>query len=111
MTVKSYRDLKVWQMAIDIVGEIYRLTENFPKQEGFGLTSHLQRAAVSIPSNIAEGHARGSDRELAHFLAIARGSLAEVETQLIIAGRLTYLDHCGTVEPLLVRLDTLGKMM
>jgi four helix bundle protein len=84
----TYRDLKVWQTAMDLVGAVYRLTREFPKEETYGLTIQLRRAAVSIASNIAEGKGRSSDKELLHFLSNAKGSLFEVETQIMIADRL-----------------------
>lgn len=87
----TYADLKVWQAAMDLVTRVYRLSGRFPKDEMYGLTSQLRRAAVSIPSNIAEGKGRSSDRELTQFLCHARGSLFEIETQLEIAERLTYI--------------------
>lgn len=80
----------VWQKSMNLVIEIYRQTETFPKSEQYGLTNQIRRAAVSVPSNIAEGHNRGT-REFSHFLKIAKGSLAELETQLEIAMRLNYL--------------------
>ncbi len=91
MRVKSYKDLLVWQKSLDLVEMIYQVSKAFPKEELYGLTNQLRRAAVSIPSNIAEGHARSSTAEFLRFLSIARGSLAEVETQLLIAHRLSYL--------------------
>jgi four helix bundle protein len=87
----SYRDLKAWQYAIELVTQIYACTRGFPTDELYGLTSQLRRASVSVASNIAEGKGRSSDRELVHFLHQARGSLFEVETQLTIAHRLKYL--------------------
>jgi four helix bundle protein len=110
MTIKCYQDLKVWQIAIDVVTDIYKLTEQFPRNESFGLVSQIQRASVSIPSNIAEGHARGSNREFHHFLTIALGSTAELETQLIIAEKLNYLEQ-NAAKVMLTRVDKLGKMM
>ncbi len=83
--LESYRELKVWQKAIDLVVECYRLSQAFPKDEIYGLTSQLRRASVSIPANIAEGYGRGSHGEYLQFLAVAQGSLKEVETHLIIA--------------------------
>jgi four helix bundle protein len=88
----GYRELRVWNTAISLVLEIYRLTEAFPFTERFGLTSQLRRAAVSIPSNIAEGHARFTPGEYKNALSIARGSVAEIEVQLTLAQRLSYVD-------------------
>lgn len=88
--VKSYKDLTVWQRAIQLSLAIYRLTAEFPAEESFGISSQLQRAGVSIASNIAEGYGRGSRKEYKQFLAIARGSTLEVQTQLIIANELGY---------------------
>ena len=90
--VKSYRDLDVWRLGMDLAEAVYQCTSSFPKHELFGLTAQMRRAAVSIPSNIAEGRARSSTKELLHFLAIARGSLAELETQFELALRLGYAD-------------------
>jgi four helix bundle protein len=84
----THKDLDIWKMSIDLVEKIYRLTEGFPKEEQYGLTSQLRRAVVSIPSNIAEGAARNSKREYMQYLYISLGSLAETETHLIIANRL-----------------------
>ena len=89
--VKSHEDLTVWKMSIDFVTDIYRITKDFPREEIYGLTSQLRRAAVSIPSNIAEGAARHSTKEYIQFLYISLGSIAEVETKLIIAKKLNYI--------------------
>ncbi len=89
---QSYKDLIAWQLAIELVLEIYRSTQTFPREEMYGLTSQLRRAAVSIASNIAEGQGRLSKREFHQFLGQARGSLMEVETQIQIAERLSYVD-------------------
>lgn len=88
--VNNYRELDVWQRAMDICVRVYEATQVFPKEERFGLTNQVRRASVSVPSNVAEGFYR-SNREFARFLSIARGSLAEVETQLEIAHRIGYL--------------------
>jgi len=88
--VKSYRDLEVWQLGLDLVETIYRYTAEFPRSETYGLTAQMRSAAVSIPSNIAEGQARSSSKEFLHFLSIALGSLAELETQIELATRLGY---------------------
>jgi four helix bundle protein len=89
--IKSYRDLIVWQKAMDFVELVYRCTKAFPKEELYGLTSQLRRAVVSVPCNIAEGHGRQSTREFLNFLSIAYGSLNEAQTQILIAERLNYL--------------------
>ena len=91
--VGSYRDLEVWQRGMDLVERVYALTKPFPADERFGLTAQLRRAAISIPSNIAEGWGRGSRKDYVHFLRIARSSLLEVETQLIISYRLGYVSE------------------
>jgi four helix bundle protein len=87
----SYKDLRAWKQAVELVVEIYRATQTFPRSELYGLTNQMRRAAVSVPSNIAEGKGRASDREFAHFLHQTRGSLLELETQLYIATELEYL--------------------
>lgn len=87
---QSYRDLIVWQKAMSLAKDIYRVTKLFPRDELYGLTSQLRRAAVSVPSNIAEGQARFSTKEFHHFLALARGSLVEIETQLMLVTDLGY---------------------
>ena len=91
MAASSFRDLRVWQDAIQLTTEIYRSTASFPKHETYGLTQQIRRAAVSVPSNIAEGKGHRSNKEFAHFLLHARGSLLEVQTQLMIAEELQYL--------------------
>ncbi|HYN15506.1 MAG TPA: four helix bundle protein [Terriglobales bacterium] len=92
MAVQSYKDLIVWQKAIGLVTNVYRCTKGFPKDELYGLTSQLRRAAVSVPCNIAEGQGRVSTGEFKQFLGHARGSLHEMQTQLVIAENLGYLD-------------------
>ncbi|SRR6266478_633575 len=91
MAVRHYQELIVWQKAMDLVVLIYKTTASFPREEQFGLTIQLRKAAVSIPSNIAEGQGRNTPGDFLHFLAVARGSLQEVETQIIIAERLHYI--------------------
>ena len=110
MNVQSYRDLTVWQMAMDLVVECYRICEGFPKFEQYGLCSQLQRAGVSIPSNIAEGHGRTSTREFLHHLSIAYGSLMEVETQVEIACRLGYIGN-DQWQSVLGRAQEIGRML
>ncbi len=91
MAVQNYKDLIAWQKAMDLVVEVYRTTMAFPNDERFGLTNQVRRAAVSIPSNIAEGQGRGPTQDFVRFLCIARGSLQEVDTQLVLATRLGYI--------------------
>ena len=90
---ESYKDLIAWRKAMDLVTDIYHATRAFPREEMYGLTNQLRRAAVSVPSNIAEGQARFSRKEFHHFLSHARGSLVEIETQVMIARNLEYLSR------------------
>ena len=108
--IKSYRDLIAWQKAVELVVECYRATEGFPKSETYGLSSQLQRAAVSVPANIAEGRGRGHIREFAHHVAIAQGSLCETETHVEVAQRLGYLTPVAA-NALQQRAQRLGKLM
>jgi four helix bundle protein len=107
---QSFRQLIAWQKAMELVTEIYRVTKNFPCDEAYGLTSQLRRAAVSVPSNIAEGQARYSRREFYRFLTVARGSLAEIETQVTIAKSLDYLTS-ATADLLLSRSAEPGRIL
>jgi four helix bundle protein len=100
MAVKTYRDLVVWRKAVDLVEQVYRSTSEFPRQELYALTTQMRRAAISIPSNIAEGQGRQTTKDFLHFLAIARGSSRELETQCIIAQRLGYTNQSQTSEVL-----------
>ncbi len=108
--IQGYRDLLVWQKAMDLVVACYGATEQFPKTEIYGLTGQLRRAAVSIPSNIAEGRGRQHLPEFIHFLHIAQGSLAELETQIQIAHRLNYIEaqQCQT---LLQQTNEIAQML
>ena len=119
MKSQSYKDLVVWQKAIDLATWIYGITTRFPKEELYGIVSQIRRAAVSIPSNIAEGQSRQHKTEFIQFLSIAKGSLSELETQLIISGKLKYISEKELNEgkeriaelnrllhPLIVRLKT-----
>jgi four helix bundle protein len=110
MNVSSYRDLIVWQEGIQLAKSVYRVTEGFPKHEIYGLVSQIRRCCVSVPSNIAEGHARASTAEYLRFISIAMGSLAELETQLILAGELGYLQDVN-VSAILEQADILGKRL
>lgn len=93
MKVNSYRDLIVWQKAMDLVVLVYELSSHFPRDEIFGLTAQLRKAAVSVPSNIAEGQARWSTKEFLHHMSIALGSTAEVDTQILVSIRLRYVSQ------------------
>ena len=108
--VKSYKDLLVWQRSVQLSLSIYRLTRIFPEEERYGLTSQLQRAGVSIPSNIAEGYGRGTRKDYKQFLSIARGSTLEVQTQLLIASELGYCD-AAAVKQAESLSDEVSKML
>jgi four helix bundle protein len=108
--LKSYRDLLVWQKAVELALLIYRLSEGFPKREIYGLASQVRRAGVSVPSNIAEGYGRNSRREYLQFLSIAQGSLKEMETQTIIAKRLGYVT-VSQADRVLADAEIVGKML
>jgi four helix bundle protein len=106
--MKSFRELRVWQKAIDLVEAIYLRTQKFPREETYGLTSQIRRAVVSIASNIAEGHTREHIKEYLHHLSMAQASLAELETQLEIAARLKYIPR-AQLSALLDESSALGK--
>jgi four helix bundle protein len=106
----TYKDLEAWQRAMRLVLEVYRSTAGFPKDEMFGLTSQLRRAAISVASNIAEGKGRFSDRELSQFLAVSRGSVFEIETQVVIALELGFLSK-PQGEDLLNRCAEVGRLL
>ena len=108
--IKSYQDLVVWQRSVELVKEVYLLTKDFPKSETYSLVDQMKRSAISVPSNIAEGHARQHSGEFRQFLFIALGSLAELETQLIIANKLGYLEQ-NQLRLLLKQTDEIGKML
>jgi four helix bundle protein len=110
MKIKSFRDLRVWQLATEIVELVYRLTRSFPRSEVYGLASQIQRAAVSVPSNIAEGHTREHTKEYLQHLSIAQASLAELETQLEIATRLKYVSAQDSL-PIAERVGSLGRQL
>ena len=108
--IKSYRDLEVWQRSKDLALEFYRVTQSFPSDEKFGLTSQIRRASVSVAANIAEGQARVHTGDFVRHLSMARGSLAEVETLLEIATGLEYLQR-EKVKQLWNELQTIGRML
>ena len=108
--VRSYRDLLVWQKGMDLAAEIYRLSRAWPKEEAYGLTSQARRAATAIPANIAEGYGRQSTASYTQFLKIARGSLKELETHLLLTERVGLVPE-GTCADALQAADELGKML
>jgi four helix bundle protein len=110
MNQSSYKDLIAWRKAMELVTMIYDATEEFPSHEQFGLVSQLRRAAVSVPGDIAEGKAHYSSRDFLRFLRHARGSLAEIETQVLIAKQRRYLPD-ATVTNLIPLLDELGRIL
>ena len=109
MAIRTYRDLDLWQKSIELVKEVYRLTRKYPKDEAYGLVSQMRRAAVSIPSNIAEGFRRFHNKEYKQFLYVSSGSCAELETQLTISKELAYITKAEE-SALLESLDHIGRM-
>jgi four helix bundle protein len=107
-TVRTHRELDLWKVSMDLVIDIYTTTDGFPKDEKFGLTLQIRRAAVSICANVAEGAARGHPKEFVHFLYISLGSVSEVETQLEIAYRLNYIKETGLLKD---KTDRIRKML
>ncbi|MBY5316463.1 four helix bundle protein [Rhizobium leguminosarum] len=108
--ITSYRDLKVWQFAIELSVVCYEVTRTFPREEIYGLTSQIRRSSASVAANIAEGYGRENRGSFAQFLKIAQGSLKELETHLIIAGRIGFL-QASALDELLDRCDEIGKML
>lgn len=110
MAVRNYCELIAWQKSMDFVESVYRATHRFPREETYGLTGQIRRAVVSIPSNIAEEQGRQTTRDFLRFLSIAHGSLREVETQILIAERLEYLDQTNS-ESLLEMASEIGRLI
>lgn len=110
MDIKSYKDLEVWKKSMDLAVECYDITRHFPKSETYGMCSQLQRAAVSIPANIAEGRGRQYIKEFLHHLSIAYGSLSELETFVLLSERLQYINTDRT-KSVIVRTQELGRMI
>jgi four helix bundle protein len=106
--ISSYRDLNVWREAVDLAEECYRLTRDFPGEEMFGMTAQIRRAAVSVPANIAEGHGLENTRPFIQHLRIAQGSLKELETHLLLAGRVGLVEDVSLLEK---RCDSVGRML
>lgn len=110
MAIRSYRDLKVWERAMDLVVESYKLANLLPKSEMYGLVAQIRRAAVSIPANIAEGHGREHLGDYLHHLSMANGSLMELETHFLIAQKLSFL-RAGEIDPVLTMASEVGRML
>ena len=108
--MKNFKELKVWQKGIELVAIVYKITSSFPEEEKYGLSAQMRRAAVSIPSNIAEGHLRKTAKDFRQFLSIARGSCAELETQIIIAHKLGFI-HDNNFNILFPKIEELSKML
>ncbi len=108
--IQTYRDLNIWRLGIELVKEIYKLTEKFPRQEIYGIVNQMRRAAISIPSNVAEGFKRHHNNEHRQFLYVTLGSCAELETQITIAKELNYI-HEDKEAALLEKLDHIGRMI
>ena len=108
--IQNYRDLEVWQLGMDLAEECYGVTKGFPKEELFGMTSQIRRAAASIPANIAEGQGREHTKEFLHHLSVARGSLMELETHLMLGQRIGLLDQ-AKVTSLLTQSERISRML
>lgn len=108
--MRPHEQLDVWKKSIDFTVEVYKITENFPKDERFGLISQIRRASVSIAANIAEGAGRKSDKEFLNFLSMSQGSASEVETELLIAFRLGYIAD-EPFQSLMLKMDEIGRMI
>jgi four helix bundle protein len=108
--MKDYKELQVWQKAVALVTETYKTTRSFPGEERFGLTGQIRRAATSVPANIAEGWGRGSTKEYVQFLVVARGSLLELETHLIVCRNLGYLND-AQLDAAQGHIDEIGRML
>ena len=110
MPVRHYSELIAWQKSMDVVEEVNRHTECFPQREIFGITNQMRRAAVSVPSNIAEGQGRATTNDFLHFLHIARGSLQELETQTILSKRLSFLQE-GNYDAMMARMAEVARVL
>lgn len=108
--MRPHQKLEAWSKGIELVTDVYKSSERFPKEERYGLTSQIRRAAVSIPANLAEGAGRRSPKEFAHFLSNSQGSASELETELIIANRLGYLDEASFAR-LITQLERIGRLI
>lgn len=110
-SISNYKDLLIWQKGIVLVVRVYQLVKSFPQEELYALTSQIKRAAVSIPSNISEGYGRNTDKSFSHFLDISRGSLYELETQLIISKELNFIVDLKLYDEILLLIEEESKMI
>ena len=108
--LRTHKDLDVWKKSIDLVAEIYEITKSFPKDEIYGITNQIRRAAVSIPSNVAEGAGRNHDKEFIQFLYISLGSCSELETQIVISSKIKYIDG-KTMDEMLSKISDIRRMI
>jgi four helix bundle protein len=106
MSISRFRELRAWQLGMELAEHVYLLTDSFPKSETYGMTSQIRRSAISIPSNLAEGHGRTSSKEFLHFIAIAYGSICELETQLLLSHRLKYINVNDSETVLALLIET-----
>ena len=110
MTIKNFKELIVWQKSMDLAETVYKTVRSFPKEEIYGLSDQMRRAVVSIPSNIAEGNQRKTTKEYIHFLFVSKGSLGELETQIMLSGRLNYITN-EQMNALLSDCQNVGKLL
>lgn len=108
--MKNFKDLLIWQKSIELVALVYKITKHFPEEEKYGLINQMRRSAVSVPSNISEGHMRSTNKDFRQFISIARGSLAELETQIIISYELKYITEDIYME-LIRKIEEITKML
>ena len=108
--IKDFKDLVVWQRAMDLVAEVYQVVKKLPKEELYALSDQIRRAVISIPSNIAEGYGRNSSKEFSHFISIAKGSKSELETQLLLCVKIDYLKE-SDIQNVMYLIDQVGKML
>jgi four helix bundle protein len=106
MSISRFRELRAWQLGMELAEQVYLLTDSFPKSETYGMTSQIRRSAISIPSNLAEGHGRTSSKEFLHFIAIAYGSICELETQILLSHRLKYINVNDSETVLALLIET-----
>ena len=108
--IKDFKDLVVWQRAMDLVAEVYQVVKKLPKEELYALSDQIRRAVISIPSNIVEGYGRNSSKEFSHFISIAKGSKSELETQLLLCVKIDYLKE-SDIQNMMYLIDQVEKML